>query len=266
MGYQIHPKEVPIKDHDKPGIIAVKSKELDDLNKIDFKTHENNGHNCKQCNSWYESREYLEYHKRIKHREYNDEQIHSYQNKCDSCKKQFKDRNEQVEHWEEDHEVHIYKCIYLGCRTKYICQEIWIEHMKKKHGIGVNCPQCNEFFDSRNNAIDHENEDECDQCGKWLGCETYVEKHTNKEHENRGLKIESHIGTQTLDIGTPSFYNENSSEEKLKTDRDNNESTDEIDEKNKGEIEEIEIEVGAEIQIIRPHAPIDGDNNGDFEC
>ena len=146
MDYQIYPKEVPIKDHDKPGIIAVKSKELDDLNKIGFKTHENNGHNCKKCNSWYESREYLEYHKRIKHREYNDEQINSYQYKCDSCKKQFKDRNEQVENWKEDHEVHIYKCIHLGCRTKYIYQEIWKEHMKKKHGIGFNCPQCNEFY------------------------------------------------------------------------------------------------------------------------
>merc|ERR1712240_86384 len=57
----------------------------------------------------------------------------------------------------------------------------------------------------------------------------------------------------------------------LKTDGDNNgenfESTDEIDEENKGEIEEIENEVGAEIQIIRPHAPIDGDKNGEnFEC
>ena len=53
----------------------------------------------------------------------------------------------------------------------------------------------------------------------------------------------------------------------MKTDRDNNgenfESTDEIDEENKGEIEEIETEVGAEIQIIRPHAPIDGDKNGE---
>ena len=46
----------------------------------------------------------------------------------------------------------------------------------------------------------------------------------------------------------------------MKTDRDNNgenfESTDEIDEENKGEIEEIETEVGAEIQVIRPHVPI----------
>merc|ERR1711867_163255 len=37
--------------------------------------------------------------------------------------------------------------------------------------------------------------------------------------------------------------------------------TDEIDEENKEEIEENEA--GAKIQIIRPHAPIDGDKNGE---
>merc|ERR1712115_569487 len=36
----------------------------------------------------------------------------------------------------------------------------------------------------------------------------------------------------------------------------NSESTDEIDEENKVEIEEIENEVGANIQVIRPHVPI----------
>jgi len=111
--------------------------------------------------------------------------------------------------------------------------------MKKKHGIGFNCPQCNEFyffegqleehleehiereeyiepsefqcvecngfFDSRDDAIDHENKDECDQCGKWLGYETCVEKHMDKEHENRGLRIEPHRETQTLYIGPPNL-------------------------------------------------------------
>merc|ERR1711955_195518 len=32
--------------------------------------------------------------------------------------------------------------------------------------------------------------------------------------------------------------------------------TDDIDEENKGEVEEIENEVGAKMQIIRPHVPI----------
>ena len=74
-------------------------------------------------------------------------------------------------------------------------------------------------------------------------------KHTNKEHENRGLKIEPRRETQTLYIGAPNFYNENCSEEELKTNRDNNgkifESIDEIDEENKGKIEEMKNELGA---------------------
>merc|ERR1712115_420254 len=48
---------------------------------------------------------------------------------------------------------------------------------------------------------------------------------------------------------------------KKDNEEENFETTDEIDEEHKGEIEEIENEVGAKIQIIRPHAPIDGDNN-----
>ena len=76
-----------------------------------------------------------------------------------------------------------------------------------------------------------------------------MEKHTNKEHENRGLKIEPRRVTQTLYKGAPNFYNENYSEEELKTNRDNNgkffERIDEIDEENKGKIEEMKNELGA---------------------
>merc|ERR1712115_405608 len=50
---------------------------------------------------------------------------------------------------------------------------------------------------------------------------------------------------------------------KKDNEEENFETNDDIDEKNKGEIEEIENEVGAKIQIIRPHAPIDGDKNGE---
>ena len=65
------------------------------------------------------------------------------------------------------------------------------------------------FFESVDDVIEHENEGECDQCGKWLGCETNMEKHKKREHESRELKIESHRGTQascaeTLYMGTTS--------------------------------------------------------------
>ena len=111
------------------------NREFDNLK--DFRMHENNCHPCEQCNNWYESREDLENHKRKRHKEYNDEQInnyqedrkhlnyhkdeinlknskdniegkkeiekqknenHRYEHECDLCKKQFRERNELVEH------------------------------------------------------------------------------------------------------------------------------------------------------------------------
>merc|ERR1712240_441258 len=32
-------------------------------------------------------------------------------------------------------------------------------------------------------VIEHENEGQCDQCGKWLGCGTNLERHMKREHE-----------------------------------------------------------------------------------
>ena len=39
MDYQNYPVEVPTKEHGKPVITAIKSKELDNLNRIDLKKH-----------------------------------------------------------------------------------------------------------------------------------------------------------------------------------------------------------------------------------
>ena len=47
----------------------------------------------------------------------------------------------------------------------------------------VKCRECNEKFESVDKVIEHENEGECDQCGKWLGCGTNMEKHKKREHE-----------------------------------------------------------------------------------
>merc|ERR1712240_788305 len=161
MDYQIYPVETPIKDHGKQVITAVKSKELDNLNRIDLKKHENNGHTCKQCNSQYKSREDLEHHKRIRHRQYNDEPINNYQ----ANRRQLRNQTDRI-------------------------------NLKK-------------------------NKDNLD-------CRHDIEKQNNKK---------------------PNFYNENYSEEELKTNKNNNgkifERIDKTDEENKRTIEEVKNELGA---------------------
>ena len=145
------------------------------------------------------------------------------------------------------------------CLFEEHLEEHMDEHIEREEYIepsGFQCVECNEFFESVDDVIDHENEGECDQCGKWLGCGTNMEKHKKKEHEYIELEIESHRGAQALCaenlyMETPGFSNENCSEEGLKIDGDNYgknfESTDEKDEENKVEIEEIENEVGVKI-------------------
>ena len=181
-------------------------------------------YNCDQCENSYRLKGILENHIKEAHSKECEITLESrieqqnYESECDLCKKEFKNRNQLVEHWEEDHEAHIYTCIHLECRTKYICQKLWKEHMKKNHGIGFNCPQCNEFyffedqleehiereeyiepsefqcvecneFFSRDDAIKHENEGECDQCSKWLGCEKKVQMHKLREHKTINKKV-----------------------------------------------------------------------------
>merc|ERR1712115_450727 len=97
---------------------------------------------CDQCDNSYRLKGILENHIKETHSkegkitlEFRIEQ-QNYESECDLCKKEFKNRNQLIEHWEEDHEAHIYICIHLECRTKYICQKLWKEHMKKNHGIG----------------------------------------------------------------------------------------------------------------------------------
>ena len=43
--------------------------------------------------------------------------------------------------------------------------------------------ECNEKFESVDKFIEHVNEGECDHCGIWLCCGTYLRKHKKKEHE-----------------------------------------------------------------------------------
>ena len=70
------------------------------------------------------------------------------------------------------------------------------EHIEREEYIEPSefqCVECNEFF-SRDDAIKHENEGECDQCGKWLGCEKNVQTHKLKEHKiiNKKENKDSH--------------------------------------------------------------------------
>merc|ERR1711989_149653 len=65
------------------------------------------------------------------------------------------------------------------------------EHIEREEYIEPNefqCVECNEFF-SRDDAIKHENEGECDQCLKWLGCEKKVQMHKLKEHKIINKKV-----------------------------------------------------------------------------
>merc|ERR1712082_475587 len=60
------------------------------------------------------------------------------------------------------------------------------EHMESEEHMepsGFQCVECNEFFESVDDVIEHENEGECDQCGKWLGCGKNMEIHKQKEHD-----------------------------------------------------------------------------------
>jgi len=150
-----------------------------------------------------------------KEREQQNKEKHEYEFECDLCEEKFKVENELVNHWKIDHVVHIYECIHLGCRIKYICQDMWKEHMKDKHGIGFlcekcneccmseekleehmedeediehdgfECVECNENFESVDKIIEHEHDSECDQCKSWLGCRTRMIEHKKREHESR---------------------------------------------------------------------------------
>ena len=96
-----------------------------------------------------------------------------------------------------------------------------MEEHKESHV--VECVYCKEKFESIDKVIDHENEGECDLCGKKLGCGTKLVEHKKREHESRELKIESHRGTQascaeTLYMGTPSKSRQRFQDQRTRTD------------------------------------------------
>merc|ERR1711873_104411 len=83
------------------------------------------------------------------------------------------------EHMKKKHRIGFYS---EQCDEYCLFQEELEEHMDS-HVTEIECVECNKKFESVDKVIEHENEGECDQCGKWLGCGTNLGKHKKKEHE-----------------------------------------------------------------------------------
>ena len=79
--------------------------------------------------------------------------------------------------------------------------------------------ECHEFF-PRDEAIKHENEGECDQCSKWLGCEKKVQIHKLKEHKTINEKVNMDLQeSNNIIIEKDNISNEINTKEKQVTER-----------------------------------------------
>ena len=83
---------------------------------------------------------------------------------CEQCNEYYLFKKQMEEHMD----FHV---------TEIECEEELEDHME------FECVKCNEKFESVDKVIEHENDGQCDQCGKWLGCGTNLGKHKKKEHE-----------------------------------------------------------------------------------
>merc|ERR1712115_702615 len=96
------------------------------------------------------------------------------------------------------------------------------EHIEREEYIEPNefqCVECYEFF-SRDEAIKHENEGECDQCSKWLGCEKKVQIHKLKEHKTINKKVNRDLQeSNNIIIDKDNIGNEINTKEKQVTER-----------------------------------------------
>merc|ERR1712115_672691 len=159
-------------------------------------------YNCNQCENSYRLKGDLENHIKKAHskeREINPEfriEKQNYESKCDLCKTHFKNRNRLEEHLEEHRE-----------------REEYIEPNE------FQCVECKEFF-SRDEAIKHENEGECDQCSKWLGCKKKVQIHKLKEHKTINKKVNMDLQeSKNIIIEKDNIRNEINTKEKQVTER-----------------------------------------------
>ena len=106
---------------------------------------------------------------------------------CVQCKQKFGSEDEITEHEESGQECD--QCEEWLCygtslaRHKKREHEINREESKEEEDMEIHVmeAECREKPESVNKDI---NEDECDQCGKWLDCGTSLRKHMKKEHGN----------------------------------------------------------------------------------
>merc|ERR1712240_482198 len=146
-------------------------------------------YNCDQCEDWYESRGDLEDHRKRRHtkecdkklvcrnkREQQKKEEHRGGLTCNLCEENFKNKNDLKEHWETDHQGPVYECIHLECENRYLCQEMWREHMKEKHRIGFYCEQCDEYC-----LFEEELEEHMDSHVTEIEYEEDLEEHTEIE-------------------------------------------------------------------------------------
>ena len=88
-------------------------------------------------------------------------------------------RNEK----EREELVEQFKKLYKKQMEKHMDYHVTEIECEEELEFYVKCRECNEKFESIYKVIEHENEGECNQCGKWLGCGTNMEKHKKREHE-----------------------------------------------------------------------------------
>merc|ERR1712240_893339 len=135
---------------------------------------------------------------------------------CVQCKEKFGSEDEITEHEDDGQEFDQYgEWLCYGtslARDKKREHEITSEEGSEKedmetHGTEIECVECNEKFESVDKVIEHENEGECDQCGKWLGCGTNLEKHKKREHEISSENKEKGKGKELRNIANFSGVN-----------------------------------------------------------
>ena len=166
---------------------------------------------CDCCDEIFTNTSELEEHYKIEH------EIRMYKCIYPECKEKISnlyDRYDFEVHMRWKHDRDCYMC--EQCSNWYENENELEKHMKEEHGIGFNCKHCDkycqyeqvlkahmtlhieecvEYYIEYNidEAIEHEDNDQCDQCGKNFGSKTNLEEHKKREHEitnEEGSKVE----------------------------------------------------------------------------